>query len=79
MLLLRAEMSVFSCLYTVMGIYVDISIYMKRLYYVFMNVSSNVLLMWNTVLYYYRFNYNVILGLCKILQYFRNVNLYLRK
>lgn len=72
-------MSVFSCFYTVMDIYVDISIYMKRLYYVFMNVSNNMLLMWNTVLYYYRFNYNIILGLRKILLYFRNANVYLRK
>lgn len=79
MLLLRAEMSVFSYFYTVISIYVDISIYTKRLFYVFMNVSNNMLLIWNTVLYYYRFNYNVILGLCKILLYFRNANLYLRK
>lgn len=61
------------------NICIYIYMYVKSLYYVFTSVSSTTIRVWDVVLYFYRFNHDIVFNISKMLGYVRNTNRYLKK
>lgn len=61
------------------NICIYIYMYVKSLYYVFTSVSSITIRVWDIVLYFYRFNHDIVFNIFKMVGYVRNTNRYLKR